>query len=183
LIVSFFVHGEQERALTPKDDYYTAPFCFLQNHRNGELLVFTCRVPWLHGNPFGAPDRAHHRAHAWMREKGTREGPHLGTVEAFAATLDLDERRVHAFTPDGCYPALEDITRGLEDRAVEVTCAAMGWARPEDWRRARAKLSETHGLPLLDLADWDAADDASPPRAKQADEHEEKKDPGGEYRC
>mmetsp|Transcript_19056 Transcript_19056/g.34374 ORF Transcript_19056/g.34374 Transcript_19056/m.34374 type:complete len:129 (+) Transcript_19056:616-1002(+) len=45
-----------------------------------------------------------------------------------------------------------DIT---EDRAVEVTCSAMNWKIPENWRQIRKKEAETHGMPLLDLADWD----------------------------
>jgi len=43
----------------------------------------------------------------------------------------------------------------IEDRAVEVTCSAMNWKIPENWRQIRKKEAETHGMPLLDLADWD----------------------------
>ena len=88
---------------------------------------------------------------------------------------------MHTFTTDRGYQALEDITWALEDRALEVTYAAMGWARPEDWRRAQAKLSKTHGLPLLNLANWAVADDTSLPCVKQVDEHKEDKNADGEY--
>ena len=42
-----------------------------------------------------------------------------------------------------------------EDRAVEVTCDAMGWEVPKYWRAVRQKLATLHGMPLLDLAVWD----------------------------
>lgn len=184
----FFRGGEDKtRPLTPADAFFTAPCCFLPKHRDGGFIIFTPGVPWLHGNPFeNLRERAHHRAHEWMRDRGRAEAPHLGTLEVFQRTLKLEEGDVYTFTEDGAYPATADVNCALEDRAVAVTCAAMGWPAPADWRGARARLAETHGLPLLDLADWEKrAAAAVPPRPEsgaRADAEEEKKDPAGEGR-
>lgn len=42
-----------------------------------------------------------------------------------------------------------------EDEAVGITCAAMGWKEPKDWRLLRERKRDTHKIPFLDLADWD----------------------------
>ena len=44
-----------------------------------------------------------------------------------------------------------------EDRAIEVTCEAMGWKMPTNWRLDRKP--SLHGLRILDLADWDRRHD------------------------
>ena len=44
-----------------------------------------------------------------------------------------------------------------EDTAVKVTCAAMNWRIPTDWRNDRAQKESNHSMPLLNLADWDKA--------------------------
>eukprot|EP00584_Thalassiosira_punctigera_P014704 CAMPEP_0172552560 /NCGR_PEP_ID=MMETSP1067-20121228/45836_1 /TAXON_ID=265564 ORGANISM="Thalassiosira punctigera, Strain Tpunct2005C2" /NCGR_SAMPLE_ID=MMETSP1067 /ASSEMBLY_ACC=CAM_ASM_000444 /LENGTH=231 /DNA_ID=CAMNT_0013340563 /DNA_START=175 /DNA_END=870 /DNA_ORIENTATION=- len=185
--------------LTPDDDFYSAPYCFMPKHRRGGFLVFTTRVPWLHGNPLGEADRAHDRARETMESRGKYEKPFLGTVEKFMVDLGLKERDVYTFTDDGCYPTQRDISQALEDRAVEVTCAAMGWKAPTDWRQVRKKEGETHGMPLLDLADWDkrkrsnegpdddddetrddAARSSKDDKQRVVDRQEEKKD---EFQC
>mmetsp|Transcript_19113 Transcript_19113/g.40291 ORF Transcript_19113/g.40291 Transcript_19113/m.40291 type:complete len:242 (-) Transcript_19113:275-1000(-) len=154
-IFSYFANGQTKYMMTPNDQFYTAPFCYMPKSRKGGFIVFTCQVPWLHGNPLGESERAHHRAHEYMELKGKYDVPHLGTVEKFMTTLGLKERDIFTFTNDGCYPTKRDISEALEDKAVEVTCAAMGWDIPQNWRIVRKKESETHGLPILNLADWD----------------------------
>jgi len=121
-IFSHFVRSDDDekiRMLTPKDDYYTAPFCFMPRNDNSNItsgfLVFTAQVPWLHGSPTkGGDDRAHHQAQAWMRERGAMDPPIIGTVEDFQRRLCLnDERGLFTFTEDGCYPSPEDISQAL----------------------------------------------------------------------
>ena len=90
--------------MTPDDDFYTAPFCFMPKNRKGGFIVFTAQVVWLHGNPLGESERAHHKAHEYMELKGKYDPPHLGTVEKFMTTLGLKERNIFTFTSDGCYP-------------------------------------------------------------------------------
>lgn len=192
------------RALRPdNDNFYSAPYCFMpknlpvtknndseqqnrgrfssnSNNKSGSgFLVFTCQVPWLHGNPawrggsnnsnsdhppwnsnnhhLEQQQRAHVQAKEWMEEQGALKAPHIGTVEEFqsATNLNLNEWSVHTFTVDGGYPTAEDISQYLEDKAIVVTCSAMGWAVPENWRAIRKKLSDTHNIPVLNLAEWD----------------------------
>lgn len=195
-IFSYFANGKRQYMMTPDDDFYTAPFCFMpKNHREG-FIVFTPQVPWLHGNPLGESERAHHRAYEYMELKGKYNSPRLGTVEKFMTTLGLKERDIFTFTSDGCYPTKQDISQALEDKALEVTCAAMGWEIPENWRLIRKKESETHGLPLLNLADWDQrktknnSNDETNDNVemtckgdKHVDGQEEKKDSTDEYQC
>jgi len=100
-------------------------------------------------------ERAHDKAREVMESRGKWEKPYLGTVEKFMIDLGLKEGDIYTFTEDGCYPTTRDISQALEDRAVEVTCSAMNWKIPENWRQIRKKEAETHGMPLLDLADWD----------------------------
>ena len=81
--------------MTPDDDFYTAPFCFMPKNRKGGFIVFTAQVVWLHGNPLGESERAHHKAHEYMELKGRYLNqieynlPHLGTVEKLMTTLGL----------------------------------------------------------------------------------------------
>lgn len=83
------------------------------------------------------------------------------------------------------------LTNTTEDRAVRVTCAAMGWDVPENWRIFRKEQLSAHGMPLLDLSDWDkrktnsgsggAEDDdrTTPSGDEECIAQEEKKD----YQC
>lgn len=72
----------------------------------------------------------------------------------------------------------------------------MGWEIPEKWRLIRKKESETHGLPVLNLADWDqretnnGSNDETNANVeikckgdKLVDGQEEKKDSIDEYQC
>lgn len=154
-LFSYYFAGKTQYMMTPDDDFYTAPFCFMPKHRRGGFMVFTTQVPWLHGNPLGETERAHDKARETMENRGKHDKPYLGTVEKFMLDLGLKERDIFTFTSDGCYPSKRDISQALEDRAVEVTCAAMDWKVPQNWRQVRKKEVETHGMPLLDLADWD----------------------------
>ena len=99
--------------MTPDDDFYTAPFCFMPKNRKGGFIVFTAQVVWLHGNPLGESERAHHKAHEYMELKGKYDPPHLGTVEKFMTTLSLKEQDIFTFTSDGCYPTKQDISQAL----------------------------------------------------------------------
>lgn len=167
-ILSFYASGgSKTRTLQPGDDYYAAPFCFLPKNDRAGFLVFVPAVPWLHGNPGCAVEdddgnvedgtRAHHDAVQWMERRGDRNPPILGTVEEFQRKLCLNEMGVQTFTRDGCYPSKEDISQALEDRAIEVTCRAMGWKIPANWRLDRKP--SLHGLRILDLAEWDRRHD------------------------
>ena len=138
-VFTYFVRGKNAkcRMLTPDGDvYYSAPFCFMPKQRahpppprgNGNVevgggagagyLVFTSQVPWLQGNPKSDQrGGAHYQAEDWMRERGKLEPPHVGTAEDFQGKMGLGEMDVHAFTPDGCYPACEEISQALGELA------------------------------------------------------------------
>ena len=167
---------EDVRALRPDvDDYYSAPYCFLSwkdgrsSTRDGGFLVFTCMVPYLHGNPWTRENveyqtmddgtRAHHQAGEWMKQKGTFKGrtPHVGTVEKFQTEMKLgyNDGGVYTFTPDGGYPTWKDVSESLEDGAVGVICSAMKWKVPTHWRGVRKQIEDLHNIPILDLALWD----------------------------
>lgn len=142
-LFSSLVNALFGRTLGPDDDYYAAPWAFLPDRsRDVGHVVFTCRVPWLHGRP---PRGGHLRR---AREVMVRECadatmvPRVGTAEAVQDWLRLDECDVHAFTADGCYPSARDVSRRLEDDAVRVTCGAMGWEVPDDWREERRREGE-----------------------------------------
>ncbi len=47
------------------------------------------------------------------------------------------------------------VNTNTEDKAVEVTCAAMKWDAPQNWRHIRKKHADLHDIPILDLAEWD----------------------------
>ena len=171
--------GEENvvRALRPDvDDYYSAPYCFLSwkdggssTRTDGGFLVFTCMVPYLHGNPWirenveyqtmDVGTRAHHQAREWMKLKGTFKGrtPHVGTVENFQTEMKLgyNDRGVYTFTVDGGYPTWKDVSESLEDGAVGVICSAMKWKVPTHWRDVRKRIEDLHNIPILDLALWD----------------------------
>ena len=42
----------------------------------------------------------------------------------------------------------------IENRAVKVTCAAMGWKIPENWRIVRNEMKKVYS-PVMDLSEWD----------------------------
>ena len=168
---------ENVRALRPDvDDYYSAPYCFLSwkdggssTRTDGGFVVFACMVPYLHGNPWTRENveyqtmddgtRAHHQAREWMKLKGTFKGrtPHVGTVEKFQTEMKLgyNDGGVYTFTADGGYPTCMDVSSSLEDDAVSVTCSAMGWKIPINWRDVRKRIVNLHDIPILDLALWD----------------------------
>ena len=56
--------------------------------------------------------------------------PHVGYPEEMIEYLDLDECRgdeVITFTKNGYYPDKYDVSKSLEELAVQVTCSSMGW--------------------------------------------------------
>ena len=128
--------------LSPEDNYYTAPYCFMPKKRNdkrfnggfvGEIFlkidvlihlnfnllisfstVFTCQVPWTAGNGKSEEElKAHIMAKDWMDKKGSHKAPHVGSVERFQEDLGLGEEELYCFTADGCYPSKEDVCQGL----------------------------------------------------------------------
>ncbi|KAL9189454.1 hypothetical protein ACHAXT_009129 [Thalassiosira profunda] len=130
------------RMLTPEDDYYTAPFCFLPTSDISGFVVFTCRVPWLHGHGARGKRADSNFAHARYQVKECGFDPEdvpyvLPSVEKIHDHFSCGEEDIYTFTGDGCYPSKKDITPALEDRSVEVTCEAMGWDAPDDWRGMR----------------------------------------------
>ena len=138
--------GENLRALRPDiDDYYSAPYCFLPRRNNSNrpsnssgsgFLVFTCMVPYVHGNPAwsysrgnnnnnnNANQQQHHRAHyqakEWMEENCTRnsklKAPHIGSVEEFSSSTSLNlgcEFSIITFTNDGGYPTWKHVSQSF----------------------------------------------------------------------
>ncbi|KAL7549152.1 LOW QUALITY PROTEIN: hypothetical protein ACHAWF_012416 [Thalassiosira exigua] len=228
--------GRSRSPLTPDDEFYAAPFCFLPKSRKGGFLVFVPQVPWLSSNFSDDGGSPHAKARDWMDRRGKGAVPHVGTVEHFQKATGVKERDLFTFTPNGYYPSKEDVSRALvvktaafnstrwgtfetirphplifappqmdatttEDTSVRVTCEAMGWDVPRDWRTVREKQRKLHGMPLLDLAEWDrrkrkhesdgddeAADDERAPSCetseRRVDLQEEKKDSVEErHRC
>lgn len=181
--------------LTPEDDYYPAPYAFMPQRDNAGrstagFLVFTNMVPWQDG--FGSPQgqhdsdmRLHAQARRYMEKKSKFDHPHVGTVEKFMSSLKLNEGDYAAFTPDGCYPTMDEVCQSLgkcisfqlsysfrsfstpaaicitiktEDKAVTISCEFMGWQVPQNWRLKREEFTKhrmTNKIPRLDLAEWD----------------------------
>mmetsp|Transcript_17909 Transcript_17909/g.27105 ORF Transcript_17909/g.27105 Transcript_17909/m.27105 type:complete len:145 (+) Transcript_17909:84-518(+) len=114
-LFSYYFANKTHYTMTPEDDFYSAPYCFMPKHRRGGFVVFTTRVPWLHGNPLGESvnERAHDKAREVMESRGKWEKPYLGTVEKFMIDLGLKEGDIYTFTDDGCYPTTRDISQAL----------------------------------------------------------------------
>lgn len=69
----------------------------------------------------------------------------------------LEEHEIYTFTKDGNYPDKEDVGRDLEDMAVKVTCKALGWEIPSNWREERERQSKMRCIEeVFDLTRWDA---------------------------
>lgn len=167
-IYSSIINDLFGRVLTPDDDFFTAPFCFMPESEYGGFIVMTCQVPWLHGHGHipGTSQkqddwREQHfqRAREMMREYSpdiispfVEKGP-----ERMQYFLMLDEEDIFTFTKDGCYPGKDDISQALEDKAVKVTCEAMGWEIPTNWRQERERERAVWRVEdAFDLAEHDA---------------------------
>jgi len=171
------------RVLTPNDDYYTSPWCFMPNSDNSGFVVFTCQAPWFEHT--STSDKCiekslFQKAREIMKDNWYRDNerqndiPFVKYPENMQKILNLRERDLITFTNDGCYPDKNDISRELEDNAVIETCAAMGWQIPLEWREQREWISpQRTEYELFDLAAYDATKKAF--RAPQLDEEDSHK--------
>jgi len=154
------------RVLTPDDDYYTAPWCFIKNGDTSGYVVFTSQVSWMHHNSskrcivkevpheneyytsFKRVPREHRKnyfveAREIMKDNWYRyddrniDIPYVVLPESILQHFKLDEEEIITFTSDGCYPDKNDVSQALEETAVIETCLAMGWQIPLDWREDR----------------------------------------------
>ena len=164
-------HGK-EYTMTPTDEYYVAPYCFMSTvnrARTSQLgfLIFSSMAPFgktfptfeipKMNEPGGYPGE-HDTALELMKTHGhhnTKNFLFLGTVEWFQEESKCKERDIYTFTPDGYYPSLlHDVSQHLEDMAFHVICDLMKWKYPVNWRRKRAEQLYTF-CSILDLADYD----------------------------
>jgi len=156
------------RVLTPNDDYYTSPWCFIKNGDTSGYVVFTSQVSWMHHNSskrcivkevpheneyytsFKRVPREHRKnyfveAREIMKDNWYRyddrniDIPYVVLPESILQHFKVDEEEIITFTKDGCYPDKNDISQELEENAVIETCLAMGWQIPLDWREQRVK--------------------------------------------
>ena len=154
------------RVLTPDDDYYTSPWCFIKNGDTSGYVVFTSQVSWMHHNSskrcivkevpheddyytsFKRVPNEHRKnyfveAREIMKDNWYRyddrniDIPYVVLPESILQHFKVDEEEIITFTSDGCYPDKNDISQELEENAIIETCAAMGWQIPLDWREQR----------------------------------------------
>mmetsp|Transcript_13580 Transcript_13580/g.29531 ORF Transcript_13580/g.29531 Transcript_13580/m.29531 type:complete len:376 (+) Transcript_13580:221-1348(+) len=158
------------RVLTPDDDFYTAPWCFMPDGDCGGFVVFTAQVPWLHGHGHvlgthrdtqNSREQHFQRASRRMRDCAVCHPEDIPCVEMgpekMQLLMELDDDDIFTFTKDGCYPGKDDISQALEDIAVKVTCEAMGWEMPPDWRQERERQSRMRCVEeVFDLVEHDA---------------------------
>ncbi|KAL7490177.1 hypothetical protein ACHAW6_015912 [Cyclotella cf. meneghiniana] len=123
-------------------EVYTAPFCFMPGRfkdrgDEGGWLFFTPRVPWTHD--------VHIHAVNEMKRSGFKLISIEKSVESCQDMLRLREGNVYTFTKHGGYPRIEDnVGPALDEEAVRITCAAMGWKVPKDWQDRRLELCHQH---------------------------------------
>jgi hypothetical protein len=171
--------GDEVEAMTPGDDYYTAPFALApmrmpkRRGEDGEPPTFW----WL---VFGAYKcrSAHREAIAKLKAGGVGGGmlAHGSLADALQCGLGprrIPENRVVYFKR---YGNTDDTTcLKLEDYAFEQTCKAIGVEAPADWRALRAAAFAAMGgeaVPgaLFELPEWGEADfrPLTPAEARQA---------------
>jgi len=159
------------RVLTPNDDYYTAPWCFMPTSDNSGFVVFTCQVPWLEHTSTSddcIKKSLFRKARKMMEDNWYRDNerqndiPFVNYPEDMQKILRLRDSDLITFTEDGCYPDKNDISQELEENAVIETCLAMGWQIPLEWREERVKWRDQRlkyqelDSMVFDLAAYDA---------------------------
>ena len=155
----------------------TAPWCFMPSGDDG-FIIFTCRVPWLHHGICGGTKEFTRRGYYGQVEKeevfkqryfieartimsknswvDKRDVPMIDNPEDMQHHLHLNEDEIFTFTQDGCYPDKSDISQGLEDTAVAITCEVLNWPFPIDWRKHREAMSSRRcKYEIFDLAAHD----------------------------
>ena len=144
--------SSEEYVMTPKDDYYVAPYCFIRTgglySRHVGFLVFSSMVPFVER-------KGHELARRWVRRDRRHQLPHIGTMEHFQQTAGVEENDIYTFTSDGCFPSAEDVSQELEDMAIRVVCDLLKWKFPMDWRQRRRQETLCRRAPVLDLAEYD----------------------------
>lgn len=187
------------RVLTPDDDYYTAPWCFMPTSEHGGFIVFTCQVPWYHNdtskrcivknvdydrreNYFESALQIMKNNWYFDEEYDRRSDvPFVGLHDRIIKRFDLDEEDIITFTNDGCHPDKDDISQSLEELAVIETCSAMGWQIPLDWREERkqwtkGRCKHQNIRPMVfDLAAYDAAKEKAQSASQLDDEDDSHK--------
>ena len=165
------VRHDKKYTMTPTDEYYVAPYCFLStvNRQQSTLgyLIFSSMVPFgktfpTHPFPKMNEPEGYPGEHDEALDLMNRRGHHntkgflflAHTVEWFQERINCHERDIYTFTPDGCYPSLNDVSQKLEDMAFHVICDLVNWKYPVNWRRKRAEQLYTF-CSILDLADYD----------------------------
>ena len=165
------VRYDKEYTMTPTDEYYVAPYCFLstvsRHHSTAGYLIFSSMVPFgktfptfeipKMNEPEGYPGE-HDEALDLMNRRGHHNTKGFlflaNNVEWFQEKIDCHERDIYTFTPEGYYPSLNDVSQKLEDMAFHVICDLVKWKYPVNWRRKRAEQLYTF-CSILDLADYD----------------------------
>ena len=117
-IFNHYANGGKHHTMTPAEEYYTVPFCFMPMLNRGRsnargFIVFTAQVPWLHGFPRDEDKCLHEKAREYQKNKGEFDEPVVGTVEQFQDRLHLKEHQWFPFTHSGNYPSKEEISQEL----------------------------------------------------------------------
>ena len=122
-------------------ELYAAPYCFVDwtrqskshNEKRYGLLIFTAMVPWTNEIYRHVRDEMDHLKRPMI--------PHLfENVDEFLQKYlsRTDGNEVHTFTKHGFYLTVDDVKENdFDERAMTVTCAAMGWEIPSEWRKWR----------------------------------------------
>ena len=126
------------------DDFYTAPYELLRKDNGTAFIVFTCyktRSP-------------HYEASDEMGEDAPLVAP--GSIH-MREIFDVKEKDQFKFR-EYAWSMGNDVNAALEDNAVEVTCKAMGWEVPTNWREVRTKQSIARRAGLAPI--WDLVTDS-----------------------
>ena len=126
-------------------ELYVAPFCFVRHQPrsyygrktyqdDGDpqgFLVLMPMVPWYNNIHKGMIDEMEHE----RRRCNVTEIVHC--VEQFLDEyLKLGGTSVHTITKDGYYPTPKGVQEeDLYEKAIHISCSAMGWNVPANWRQ------------------------------------------------
>ena len=159
--------GDEVEAMTPGDDYYTAPFA-LAPVRTAKRRGSDAEPPTFWWLVFGAYKcrSAHDEAIRKLKAGGVDGGAiaHVSLFDALDRGLGprrIAESRVVKFKQ---YANTDETTcLKLEDYAFEQTCKAIGIEAPADWRALRAAAFSSMGgaeVPgaLYELPEWGERD-------------------------
>ena len=134
-----------KRELPDDHDFYTRPYAFLRNPKEGcGLLVFACGVPWMDEEAFWETRVKLARDYDWLP---VRMAQINNSPQCFEDDCKIGEAESLTFTSGGYYPGsftcTEQSRDDLEAAAVRITCAACCWEPNKFWKQHRDAVVES----------------------------------------